>query len=257
MNKVVLILVDGMRPDGMLQSGHPAVERFLRNGASTLSCATVMPSVTLPCHMSLIHSVDPDRHGILTNTFTPQVRPVKGLFEQLRAYDKKCSFFYGWGELKDLYHPDSLAYGCFISQYQYTLAESADRLTQKAAEYLKEDAPDFTFLYLGEVDEVGHKYGWMTPQYFSAVRHAFDCIERIEAAMPKDAVLMITADHGGHDRGHGSDMPEDMVIPLIACGGPYGKGQTFSRASIKDIAPTVVKHLGVPADGDWEGETLF
>ena len=41
-----------------------------------------MPSVTLPCHMSLFHSVDPDRHGITTNGYVPQVRPIKGMFDQ-------------------------------------------------------------------------------------------------------------------------------------------------------------------------------
>ena len=74
--KVILVLVDGMRPDGMLQCGHPYVETLISKSMSALDAQTVMPSVTLPCHMSLFHSVDPDRHGILTNTYVPQVRPV-------------------------------------------------------------------------------------------------------------------------------------------------------------------------------------
>ena len=51
---------------------------------------TVMPSVTLPCHMSLFHSVAPDRHGILTNTYTPQVRPINGICEQLHLYKRQA-----------------------------------------------------------------------------------------------------------------------------------------------------------------------
>lgn len=89
MNKAVLILVDGMRPDGMTACGHPEVQKLMAEGKSTLRGHTVMPYVTLPCHMSLMHSVDPERHGVLTNTFTPQVRPVTGLFAQLAKYDKK------------------------------------------------------------------------------------------------------------------------------------------------------------------------
>ena len=74
--KVLLILSDGMRPDGL--DAHPAAARLMREGSYTLRARTVMPSVTLPCHMSLFHSVDPGRHGILTNTYVPQVRPVTG-----------------------------------------------------------------------------------------------------------------------------------------------------------------------------------
>ena len=100
MGKVYLILADGMRPDGMLQCGHPMVEKLMQAGASSLTAQTVMPSVTLPCHMSLFHSVGPERHGVTTNVFTPQVRPVKGLFDRLTDFEKTCAFYYSWGELR-------------------------------------------------------------------------------------------------------------------------------------------------------------
>ena len=83
-NKVILILVDGMRPDALLNCENPYVTELLNNSAYTLKAQTVMPSVTLPCHMSLFHSVDPGRHGVTTNTFTPQVRPVNGLDKKIK-----------------------------------------------------------------------------------------------------------------------------------------------------------------------------
>ena len=66
-NKVVLVLVDGMRSEALLNCGHPYVPELIAQSAHALDARTVMPSVTLPCHMSLFHSVDPDRHGILSN----------------------------------------------------------------------------------------------------------------------------------------------------------------------------------------------
>ena len=257
MNKVVLILVDGMRPDGMMACGHPEVEYLRANGRTTLEARTVMPSVTLPCHMSMIHSVDPERHGVSTNTFTPMVRPVTGLFEQLRKFEKKNAFFYSWGELKDLYKPSSLADCRFMSGQQHDWAKITDQLADAAAAYLQSDTPDFLFLYLGETDEVGHKYGWMSEEYLASVAHAFDAIERVRKALPEGYVLMVTADHGGHDRIHGTDLPEDTTIPFLAYGEGYAAGTVFEAVDIKDIAPTIVKHLGVPADGDWEGKALI
>ena len=78
---VVLILVDGMRPDSF-QDLEKARE-IAKRGASTMTATTVMPSITLPCHMSLFHSVDPSRHGTTTNVYAPQVRPINGLFDVL------------------------------------------------------------------------------------------------------------------------------------------------------------------------------
>ena len=79
--KVLLILADGMRPDAL--KNIPLAQALLKKSTYSLAADTVMPSVTLPCHMSLFHSVDPSRHGTTTNTYAPQVRPVEGLCEVL------------------------------------------------------------------------------------------------------------------------------------------------------------------------------
>ena len=55
--KVLLILVDGMRPDAVVQN--KIAGKFLEESTFSLNAATVFPPVTLPCHMSLFHSVDP------------------------------------------------------------------------------------------------------------------------------------------------------------------------------------------------------
>src|SRR5690606_25826447 len=108
--KVLLVSVDGMRPDSLEKAGHPMIARMLREGSYSLKAQTVMPSVTLPCHMSMFHSVPPGRHGIVENVYTAQVRPVAGLCEQLRMNGKRNAFFHNWSELQDLARPGSLAY---------------------------------------------------------------------------------------------------------------------------------------------------
>ena len=89
---VLLILVDGMRPDALADI--PAVERLMAESSYALDAKTVFPSVTLPCHMSLFHSVEPSRHGTTTNVYAPQVRPVEGLFEVLKRNDLHSAMFY-------------------------------------------------------------------------------------------------------------------------------------------------------------------
>lgn len=255
MNKVLLILVDGMRPDSLAACGHPFVKEMLAHSAHFLSAQTVMPSVTLPCHMSLFHSVTPERHGILTNTYVPQVRPVKGICETLRAAGKKCAFFYNWEELKDLSRPDSLAFACYLSGHVYGYDQANPRLAQIAKSYLTSDEPDFAFVYLGWSDAAGHHSGWMGEEYLAAVNNSWACIETLCRDLPDDYLVIVTADHGGHGRSHGSDLPEDMTIPIL-CWNKAFSSASKDGGSILDIAPTINSVLGVPADPDWEGTPL-
>lgn len=254
-NKVVLILVDGMRPDGVLKCGHPFAKTLQSISSWSMSAQTVMPSVTLPCHMSLFHSVNPDRHGVTTNTYVPQVRPIEGLFDRLDKFEKKCAFFNTWEELRDLSRPDHLhTYYC-INQHKQS--DTDTKITYAAIDYIKKEDPDFTFIYLGETDEVGgHSVGWMSETYLGCVNKAFKCIQMVHESLPENYTLIVVADHGGHDRSHGTDKPEDMTIPVMIAGPGFEKDKELENVSIKDVAPTVVKLLNVTPAKEWEGTPL-
>ena len=84
-NKVILISIDGMRSDGLKACGNPYLSKLEEICAYTYSAQSMNPSVTFPCHFSMAHSVTPQRHGILTNTYIPQVRPIDGIFEKIRG----------------------------------------------------------------------------------------------------------------------------------------------------------------------------
>lgn len=253
--KTLLIVVDGMRPDSL--TNMEEAQKVIKRGASTMEARTVMPSVTLPCHVSLFHSVDPTRHGTTTNTYAPQVRPIRGLCEVLRAARKSSAIFFSWEQLRDITRPTSLAYSYFMAGHTFNYEKVNTHLADKAIEFLNENDIDFTFLYLALTDEVGHAHGWMSEEYMRAMRLSWNDIDRVVSSLPEDYTVIITADHGGHDRTHGSDSPEDMTIPLVILGKDIDANTDLSGANIKDIAPTIVKLLGVEADPDWEGKSLL
>ena len=70
-NKVVLVLVDGMRPDGILACGERYLQDLAAQSSASFAAKTVFPSITLPCHTSLFFGVQPQRHGVLTNEWRP------------------------------------------------------------------------------------------------------------------------------------------------------------------------------------------
>lgn len=263
--KTLLILVDGMRPDAIEKLNHPVLAKLKAHSRYTLKAQTVMPSVTLPCHMSLFHGVDPGRHGTTTNVYAPQVRPVNGLCEVLDAAGQRCAFFYTWPELRDLVRPGSLIYQENIRAGWYppeeprngrtTYEESGPILTDHALAYAAENKPEFIFLYLGWPDEAGHSCGWMSDEYLRAVRLSLDCIEKALNTVGDEYALVVTADHGGHDRMHGCDIPEDMTIPVFVHH-PSFESYELPSASIIDLTKTIAALNGVAPDPVWEGKSL-
>lgn len=252
--KVLLILIDGMRPDALADID--MVQDLKQKSTYTMEGRTVFPSVTLPCHMSLFHSVDPSRHGVTTNVYTPQVRPVEGLCEVLLANKKTSAFFYNWEQLRDLTRPGTLSFSYYYRGGQDF--ETANNIVSCAAvDYFKENSADFTFLYLGYPDAAGHKYGWMSSEYHQSIKNSWENIAKVMDSLPEDYTVIITADHGGHERMHGTEVSEDMTIPIMIMGEGIAAGKVLQDANIKDIAPTVAKLLGVEPDEEWEGTSLL
>lgn len=256
MKKVILISVDGMRPDGFLACKNPYIHQMMQQSFYTLNGRTVFPSVTLPCHMSLFHSVPPQRHGITTNLYLPMARPLNGLFEQLKNAKKTCAMYYNWEPLRDVSRPESLRYAEYLHAYS---AESTDTLlTDSALARIQASKPDFVFLYMVETDEKGgHNHGWMTEGYLQRISIAVDNIRRVIEAYGQEYDILVTADHGGHDRMHGTPEPEDMTIPMFYFGEEFPSGTCFTGGSILDIAPTITHILGVEPAEEWEGKSVI
>lgn len=255
MNRVILISIDGMRPDGVANCGNPFVEELKKRGSFTFGAKTVFPSVTLPCHMSLFHSVPPERHGITTNLYMPPVRPINGLFEQIKNAGGKCTMYFGWNPLRDVARPASLLAAEYLNAYSEEHTDGI--LTDRMIAYTEKMKPDFVFLYMVETDEKGgHDSGWMSETYLDYISHAIGNVKRVLEKFGDEYTVIVTADHGGHDRAHGTDMPEDMTIPMFFVGKDFVPGKELDGVSILDLAPTVADVMGVPAAPEWEGKSL-
>ncbi len=253
--KTLLIVVDGMRPDALIKTEN--AKNLLENSKYTLNARTVTPSVTLPCHISLFQSVDPLRHGTTTNVYSPNVRPINGLCEVLLNARKTCAFFYNWEEIRDLARPNSLAFSYFCKGRLFGYDKANDIITDAAIDYLTKNETDFAFLYLGFTDMAGHNHGWMSDEYMNAMENSFNNISKLYNKLTDDYVVIVTADHGGHDRTHGTELTEDMIIPIMVLDKNKTTELDFKDASIKDIAPTVTAILGVFPDEEWEGKSLL
>ena len=255
MDKVILISIDGMRPDGLKACGSDFLDEFTQKSSYTFDARTVFPSVTLPCHLSMFHSVPPERHGTNTNLYVTPVRPVDGLLEKLKAAGKRSAMYFGWEPLRDIGRPGSLVESEYIDAYSFDHTDAM--LTDRALNYIELAKPDFVFLYMVETDDKGgHDNGWMTDLYLDYIRRAMDNVKKVKEAVGDEYTIIVTADHGGHDRCHGTDMPEDMTIPVFFCGPKFEAGKELENVSILDIAPTIAGVMNISPAPEWEGQDL-
>ncbi|MBX7212387.1 MAG: ectonucleotide pyrophosphatase/phosphodiesterase [Thermoflexales bacterium] len=252
---VVLVSIDGLRPDAIDAADCPRLRALRARSAHTARARTVMPSITLPCHTSLFHGVPPERHGITTNTFTPMARPVQGLIDLAHSYGRRCAMFYNWEALRDVARPEKLALSLF--KYHGHEAGSDQVIADWTATWLNREAFDFAFVYFGMTDEMGHRYGWMSEGYLEQVAVTDRALGTLLDALPAEAHVLVQSDHGGHDRTHGTEMDEDMQIPWMLSGPGVRAGHTLSGpVSILDSAPTLAHLLELRAPKEWEGRVV-
>ena len=251
MSRVVFVMIDGLRPDALDHA--PTFQEVMRRGASTTNGRSVVPSITLPCHMSIYHSVPPATHGIFENEYIAPTKRLDGLIETLKDNERRCACFTNWEFLRDINRPGSLKLS-FMADTSYDLPNGDRPIVDTALPYVREGAFDFTWIYLGCVDTSGHAFGWMSEGYLQQVATSDAQLARIVDVLPADATLIVHSDHGGHDYIHGTELPADMTIPWAIMGPQIPPGVTLDRPiSLLDTAPTIATILGVPVPESWEG----
>jgi phosphopentomutase len=125
--------------------------------------------------------------------------------------------------------------------------------------FLSTARPNLLFVHLADPDRAGHRSGWMSAEYGRAVGRSDTAVKRLvslaETAFGAgNYTLIVTADHGGHEFGHGSDDPRDVTIPWIVWGQGVRSGQ-LPGADVRtmDTASTVLWLLGLDEPTDWIG----
>jgi predicted AlkP superfamily pyrophosphatase or phosphodiesterase len=259
--RIILCVIDGLRPDALLQAKVPVIRQLMVDGAYTLQAQAVVPSISLPCHVSLFCGVRPARHGTLSNVWIPPQPPVSSLLDVAHVAGRSTASFYNWEELRDLSRPGSLDMACFRALGDPE-GDGDLEIGATAAAYLAERAPSLAFVYLGALDEVGHRHGWMTAPYLQALEKAdravgMICEGLLVAGLLNGSAIFVLADHAGHERDHGAATSLDLTIPWIASGAGIRKGHRIAApVSLIDTAPTLAYLLGLPRPEEWEGQVI-
>lgn len=256
---VFIVSFDGGKPAVMQQSKMPTLLSLKKDGAGTWGAQTILPSITLVSHTSMLTGVGPSKHHILWNEWEPEkgLVPVPTVFSVAKKANKNqiTAMFVGKQKFAHLFLPGSLD---AFAMPDY----SARIVAREAAEYITLRKPGLCFIHFADSDGAGHAYGWGSPEQVKAFADEDEALKIVcdglkRAGIEKDSVVIMTADHGGHAKTHGSNSPEDMTIPWIAWGTGVKKGYTITAPiTTYDTAATALWLLNVPIPSEWDGKPV-
>ena len=260
-DQIVLFVVDGLRPDALPLAPTPRIDHLIAQGASTMRARCTVPSVTLPCHVSLFLGCGPARHGVVSNTWRAPDPPVPSLLEVAHRLGLRTGAFYAWEQLRDLAPPGALDVSCF-RRLGEPEEERMREIAAAAAAFVAQPGPKLAFVYLEATDQAGHRHGWMSEPYLRAVSACDAAVGLVLDALPQPvgqhgSAVLLTSDHGGHETRHGAELPEDMTIPWIAAAAPLRAGHAIQApVGIADTAPTMLRLLDTVAPAEWTGRVV-
>ncbi len=244
---MIVVSIDGLRPDAIDHSTR-TLRHLSREGTVARQAQTITHSSTLPSHAAMLSGFDVDRHGLDFNAYRPdngRIR-VPSVFSLARARGLSTTLVVGKRKLEHILHEGDAELfrigGIFCH-----------RVNAIAVPNLASARAGVHFVHYSDVDAAGHRHGWMSPRYHQAVHRVDRCLGELVQALRMRGdldrtLLVVTADHGGHGRSHGSERQSDMRIPWIAWGGAARSGARVEHVDTRDTAATIIEalHLARP-----------
>lgn len=258
----IVVGCDGMSPNGVEVANTPVMDRLMKEGAYTLHARGVMPTSSSPNWASMIMGAGPEQHGVTSNDWetnkfeiAPTVVGPGGIFPTIFSVIREqhqsavTGVFHDWG-----------GFGRLFERSMVTKIEDSDGPTntiRHAMQWFRETKPEFLFIHLDHVDHAGHQYGHGTAEYYAAVEVADKLIGEVVTTLEDlqlldQTTILVTADHGGVNKGHGGATMAEIEIPWIIRGPLVRPGHEIKvPVNTYDTAATIAYRLGLKTPSAW------
>lgn len=254
-NKVLIIGIDGCRPDALLMAQTPSMDAIWKNGAFSFNARTDEISSSGPAWSAMLIGAWHQKHNILNNDYEdPDLENYPHFFHRIRQ-EKPALRTYSvanWGPIHKILQEGD-------ATYSTSLINDA-RVASKVASTLKSEDVDVMFVQLDEVDGAGHRHDYTvaSPKYLEAIEKADKQVGKMVSALEKrkmykqeNWLIIVSADHGGSNFGHGKNIPEHTTVFYMAAGESAVKGELEQEVGVVDVAVTALYHLGIPVKPEW------
>lgn len=263
---VILIGCDGFGGYALPQADMPNLKKMMQEGAWSLKARSVLPSSSAVNWASMLMGSGPTMHGYTEwGSAVPEIPSVDinryGLFPTVFSLLKEqqpaaiSALIYSWSGINPLVEEEA-------TTIRVSSGDNDDFCADTAAAIIKSQKPALTFIHFHQPDVVGHNIGHHTPEYFNELKKVDGRIGKIvhavqEAGMTEHTVILVSADHGGKDKGHGGKSLDEVQIPWIVYGKSVRKGHQINNTIITyDTGATLAWLLRLKTPQSWRGKPV-
>ena len=214
---LILISIDGFRPDYFEMAETPALDRLIAGGFKAESLYHVFPTKTFPTHYSAVTGLHPGTHGVVANSmwdphhhrrFSLRDRDAVGDGYWFRDGEpiwvtaekqglKAVTYFWPGSEARihGIRPTDWKLYSAAIPHAE-RIEQILDWMDRKG-----DERPSLYTLYFSRVDSLGHRHGPAADEVLAAVvdvdEHIGRLLDGIDARDGLDNVhIIVISDHG-------------------------------------------------------------
>lgn len=255
--RVVFVLVDGLREDTTLQPDVMPFLSELRSQGAWASMHSRPPSYSEPGYSVLFTGAWPELSDGPTINLEYEDIPTwtqDNLFSAAKRTGVRTA-------VSGYYWFDKLIPQDSVDLSFYTEGEDwdADReVVDAALPWLQDDLADLILIHLDQVDYAGHHEGGPhNANWAAAARRSDDLLSEIAAQLDlSHDTLLVCSDHGHIESGgHGGQDAITLVEPFVLIGAGIQPGH-YADIDMADVAPTLAVLLGANLPASSQGQPL-
>lgn len=263
---IILIGCDGFGAYALPEADMPNLKKLMETGAWTLKARSVLPSSSAVNWASMLMGAGPTLHGYtewgsktpeIPSIYTTRYKLFPSIFSIIRDQrpNEYTAAVYSWPGIGYLIEKAAISKA-------FPANDDEELCLKEAVKTITENKPLFTFIHFDEPDHTGHNIGHRTSAYYKALHKVDERIGAIVTAVQKagiadETIIIVSADHGGKDKGHGGKSLDEVQIPWIIHGVGVKKGHELSSPIITyDTASTIAWILGLEEPAVWRGKAV-
>lgn len=279
--KAVFVIVDGISSDVIEKLSTPHLDAIAKAGGYTKAHVggekggySETPTISAVGYNSLLTGTWVNKHNVWDNDIAAPNYNYRTIFRFLKEQypQRKTAVFSSWednrtklvgenlaatGNLKLDYHFDGLE----LDTVKYPHDKKRDfmhrideAVVDNAADYIKKEAPDLSWVYLEYTDDMGHLYG-DSPEFYKAVEimdnqigRLWQAIQYREKNFKEDWVIYITTDHGrsaNNGKGHGGQSDRERATWIVTNAKRLNNYFKTGNPGVVDIMPSLASFLDI------------